>query len=85
MYLFLSGDDEPITKEQRELKKREFVIKEMVETERSYVTDLKAVVEDYMKEMRDPDSEIKISDDLKDGKDKIVFGNIQAIYEWHRE
>lgn len=25
-----------------------------------------------------------VPDDMK-GKDKIVFGNIQQIYDWHRE
>lgn len=29
--------------------------------------------------------EIPVPEDLKNGKDKIVFGNIEAIYEWHRE
>lgn len=24
-------------------------------------------------------------DDLKGGKERMVFGNIEAIYEWHRE
>jgi len=22
---------------------------------------------------------------LKDGKDRMIFGNIEAIFEWHRE
>ena len=73
------------TKEERELRRREFVIRELIETERSYVTDLKVIVEGYMPEMRNPDAEAKIPEDLKDGKDLIVFGNLQAIYEWHRE
>lgn len=29
--------------------------------------------------------EMPVPEDLKNGKDKIVFGNIEAIYEWHRE
>lgn len=74
-----------MTKEQRELHKRQFVVAEMVETERLYVRDLADVVEGYITEMRNPDSEIKMPEDLKDGKDKMVFGNLEAIYEWHRE
>ena len=35
--------------------------------------------------MRDPNSDIPIPEDLKNGKDKIIFGNIETIYEWHRE
>lgn len=74
-----------MTKEQRELHKRQFVVAELVETERLYVRDLADVVEGYITEMRNPDSEIKMPEDLKDGKDKMVFGNLEAIYEWHRE
>ncbi|KAB7506845.1 Kalirin [Armadillidium nasatum] len=74
------------SKEERELRRREFVIRELIDTERLYVSDLKVIVEGYMQEMRNPESaESKIPDDLKDGKDKIVFGNLEAIYEWHRD
>ena len=24
-------------------------------------------------------------DDLREGKDKIIFGNVEAIYNWHKE
>jgi len=73
------------------LRKRQFVIQEMIETERVYVRDLKDVVEGYITFMRSPpqltaeDEELLMPDDLKAGKDKMVFGNIEAIYEWHRE
>ncbi|XP_050733039.1 triple functional domain protein-like isoform X4 [Eriocheir sinensis] len=80
-----SPGDCDMTKEQRELHKRQFVVAEMVETERLYVRDLADVVEGYITEMRNPDSEIKMPEDLKDGKDKMVFGNLEAIYEWHRD
>lgn len=73
------------TLEQRELRKRHFVISELVETERHYVRDLQDVVEGYIAEMRDPESEMPMPEDLRDGKDKMVFGNLEAIYEWHRE
>ncbi|KAK7084957.1 hypothetical protein SK128_027775 [Halocaridina rubra] len=80
-----SPGDCDMTKEQRHLHKRQFVIAELVETERIYVRYLADVVEGYITEMRNPDSEIKMPDDLKDGKDKMVFGNLEAIYEWHRD
>lgn len=41
------------------------------------------VLQGYLNLMRN--EEIPIPEDLKNGKDKIVFGNIEAIYEWHRE
>ncbi|XP_035386506.1 triple functional domain protein isoform X3 [Electrophorus electricus] len=62
------------------LKKRHYVLLEMVETERDYVRDLGAAVEGYMCRMR----EEGVPDDMK-GKDKIVFGNIHQIYDWHKD
>lgn len=38
------------------------------------------VLQGYMVRMR----EDGVPDDMK-GKDKIVFGNIHQIYDWHRE
>lgn len=29
-------------------------------------------------------NEIPMPQDMEGGKDKIVFGNIQQIYEWHK-
>lgn len=86
------------------LQKRQYVLKELVDTERDYVRDLGLVVEGYMRLMQtsnscaaDNEQSDQISsdavvveappmpEDLKSGKDKIIFGNIEAIYEWHRE
>uniref|UniRef100_A0A8C2BG97 non-specific serine/threonine protein kinase n=1 Tax=Cyprinus carpio TaxID=7962 RepID=A0A8C2BG97_CYPCA len=57
-----------------------YVLLELVETERDYVRDLGAVVEGYMSRMK----EEGVPDDMK-GKDKIVFGNIHQIYDWHKD
>ncbi|KAI4898076.1 hypothetical protein NFI96_018077 [Prochilodus magdalenae] len=62
------------------LKKRHYVLLELVETERDYVRDLGSVVEGYMNRMK----EEGVPDDMK-GKDKIVFGNIHQIYDWHKD
>lgn len=67
------------------LRKRTFVLQELVDTEERYVRDLEMIVGGYMKMMIDPDCEIPMPDDLKDGKNKMVFGNIEAIYEWHKK
>jgi len=70
------------------LHKREYVMRELVETERDYVRDLSLVVEGYMTVMRDPEGagcDIPMPEDLRSGKDKMIFGNIELIYEWHRE
>uniref|UniRef100_A0A8C9R172 Trio Rho guanine nucleotide exchange factor a n=1 Tax=Scleropages formosus TaxID=113540 RepID=A0A8C9R172_SCLFO len=57
-----------------------YVLLELVETERDYVRDLGLVVEGYMARMK----EEGVPDDMK-GKDKIVFGNIHQIYDWHKD
>lgn len=67
------------------LRKRHYVLKELVETEEAYVRDLSQIVEGYMKMMRDPECEVPMPEDLRGGKDKMVFGNIEAIYDWHKE
>ncbi|KAB0795880.1 hypothetical protein PPYR_09941 [Photinus pyralis] len=68
-----------------QIRKRQFVLRELVETEDAYVRDLALIVDGYIATMRDPDCEIPMPEDLRGGKDKMVFGNIEAIFEWHRE
>ncbi|XP_012819809.1 triple functional domain protein isoform X3 [Xenopus tropicalis] len=72
--------DEMEEKKSSSLKRRHYVLQELVETERDYVRDLGYVVEGYMALMK----EDGVPDDMK-GKDKIVFGNLHQIYEWHRD
>uniref|UniRef100_W4VRC9 Putative triple functional domain ptprf n=1 Tax=Corethrella appendiculata TaxID=1370023 RepID=W4VRC9_9DIPT len=67
------------------LRKRMFALKELVGTEEQYVMDLSQIVNGYIAEIRNPNSTIPIPDDLKGGKERMVFGNIEAIYEWHRD
>ncbi|XP_013794519.2 triple functional domain protein-like isoform X1 [Limulus polyphemus] len=68
---------------EKALEKRRYVVQELLDTEEDYVKDLGSIVEGYMKVMKSGD--ISVPEDLKNGKDKIVFGNIEAIYEWHRD
>lgn len=68
-----------------QLRKRMFVLKELVDTEEAYVQNLAMLVDGYLTLMRDAECEIPMPEDLKDGKDKLIFGNIETIYEWHRE
>ncbi|KAM5157235.1 triple functional domain protein isoform 1-T1 [Mantella aurantiaca] len=72
--------DEIEEKKSSFLKRRHYVLQELVDTERDYVRDLSYVVEGYMAHMK----EDGVPDDMK-GKDKTVFGNIHQIYDWHRE
>uniref|UniRef100_A0A8K9WUL0 DH domain-containing protein n=1 Tax=Oncorhynchus mykiss TaxID=8022 RepID=A0A8K9WUL0_ONCMY len=57
-----------------------FVLNELVQTEKDYVKDLGIVVEGFMKTIEDKG----VPEDMK-GKDKIVFGNIHQIYDWHKD
>ncbi|KAI1243145.1 hypothetical protein IHE44_0000726, partial [Lamprotornis superbus] len=69
--------DEMEERKSSSLKRRHYVLQELVETERDYVRDLGY---GYMALMK----EDGVPDDMK-GKDKIVFGNIHQIYDWHRD
>ncbi|XP_020634051.3 rho guanine nucleotide exchange factor 25 isoform X2 [Pogona vitticeps] len=76
----------PASKEQEEeerrsaLEKSMFVLRELIETEKMYVEDLGQIVEGYMATM----NARGVPEGMK-GKDKIVFGNIHQIYEWHKD
>ncbi|KAM6948078.1 rho guanine nucleotide exchange factor 25 isoform 2-T2 [Lycodopsis pacificus] len=62
------------------LEKSIYVLTELIETERLYVEDLGLIVQGYMGTMVNQG----VPEDLK-GKDRIVFGNIHQIYDWHKE
>ncbi|XP_062397299.1 rho guanine nucleotide exchange factor 25 [Sardina pilchardus] len=62
------------------LEKSMYVLKELIETEKMYVDDLGLIVDGYMGTM----SSKGVPEDMK-GKDKIVFGNIHQIYDWHKD
>ncbi|XP_054643386.1 kalirin isoform X3 [Dunckerocampus dactyliophorus] len=62
------------------MRGRMFVLNELIQTEKDYVKDLGIVVEGFMKSIE----EKGVPDDMK-GKEKIVFGNIHQIYDWHRD
>ena len=63
------------------LKKRAFVLQELLETERDYVKDLAAICEDYLPNMK----EDTLPEGLQGKKDKVIFGNVQSIFEFHRD
>lgn len=75
------GSNESDTEQRNKaLRGRMFVVNEMVQSEKDYVKDLAVIVEGFMSRL-----EVRgIPEDMR-GKDKIVFGNIQQIYDWHRD
>uniref|UniRef100_A0A6Q2XXB2 Rho guanine nucleotide exchange factor 25 n=1 Tax=Esox lucius TaxID=8010 RepID=A0A6Q2XXB2_ESOLU len=64
----------------RTARKKEYIMSELLQTERVYVKDLQECIETYLWEMTSGSEEIpsRIAN-----KDDIVFGNIQDIYEFH--
>ncbi|XP_060618945.2 rho guanine nucleotide exchange factor 25 isoform X1 [Anolis sagrei] len=76
----------PASEEQEEeerrsaLEKSMFVLRELIETEKMYVEDLGQIVEGYISTMKARG----IPEGMK-GKDKIIFGNIHQIYDWHKD
>jgi RhoGEF domain len=68
-----------MTQEESARFKREYVLKELVETEQQYVQDLASVVEGYIANL----SSMELPEDLQ-GKDKIIFANIAQIHDFHR-
>ncbi|KAM7422458.1 hypothetical protein PAMA_010483 [Pampus argenteus] len=62
------------------LEKSIYVLTELIETERLYVEDLGLIVQGYMVSMTNQG----VPEDMK-GKDRIVFGNIHQIYDWHKD
>uniref|UniRef100_A0A3Q1B1E3 Rho guanine nucleotide exchange factor 25 n=1 Tax=Amphiprion ocellaris TaxID=80972 RepID=A0A3Q1B1E3_AMPOC len=57
-----------------------YVLTELIETERLYVEDLGLIVQGYMTTMTSQG----VPEDMR-GKDRIVFGNIHQIYDWHKD
>ncbi|XP_013406605.1 kalirin isoform X3 [Lingula anatina] len=72
--------DDPEAVKKKYLQKRQYVVLELIETERDYVKDLGSIIEGYMEEMKQG----HLPEDME-GKDKMIFGNIQQIFEWHRD
>ncbi|XP_068102370.1 kalirin isoform X10 [Hyperolius riggenbachi] len=62
------------------LRGRMFVLNELVQTEKDYVKDLGVVVEGFIRRIE----EKGLPEDMN-GKEKIVFGNIHQIYDWHKD
>lgn len=77
------GDDEA----SKAQIKRRYVLQELIETERDYVNHLGLIIDGYIQLIRNDgaDCDIQVPEDLKNGKEKIIFGNIETIYEFHKE
>jgi triple functional domain protein len=70
------------------IEQRSYRLQELLESEVKYVEDLQQAAT-YISYMRDSkgaeEVDIRMPDDLREGKDRMIFGNLENIYEWHRE
>ena len=84
-----NSTDQSADSVEKAILQRSYRLQELLESERVYVKDLEQCVDyiKYMRETKDTDdpNEISMPEDLKEGKDRMIFGNIEQIFEWHRE
>ncbi|XP_062271265.1 kalirin-like, partial [Scomber scombrus] len=77
----LSDPSHQISDEKRRsARKKEYIMAELLQTERVYVRDLQECIETYLWEMTSGSEDVPAG---LNNKDDIVFGNIQDIYEFH--
>jgi len=70
------------------IEQRSYRLQELLETELMYVTDLEqaATYITYMRDSKEAEeADIRMPDDLREGKDRMIFGNLESIFEWHRD
>ena len=62
-------------------QKREYIMAELLQTEKTYVRDLRECLEAYLREMTSGAEEEIPAGILN--KEHIIFGNLQELYEFH--
>uniref|UniRef100_A0A0K8SGP6 DH domain-containing protein n=1 Tax=Lygus hesperus TaxID=30085 RepID=A0A0K8SGP6_LYGHE len=65
----------------RSARRKEFIMAELLQTERTYVKDLETCIHVFLEEMRD-DNDVPAS---IAGKERFIFGNIEQIRDFHRD
>ncbi|XP_053211537.1 rho guanine nucleotide exchange factor 25-like isoform X2 [Panonychus citri] len=80
----LNAEANAAIEQERYEMRRNRLLQELITTEEDYVRHLASVINGYMNLMKN-DKPYPVPDDLRGGKARIVFGNIEAIYEWHRD
>ena len=83
-----NGANSEEEKRAKHMEQREYRVRELIESENDYVSDLGQCCQyiEFMRETKEEENpEIPMPPDLKQGKDRMIFGNMEVIYEWHRE
>ncbi len=62
--------------------KRGHVMRELIDSERSYVEELRAILDGYCAQMDNPALQALIPASLR-GRQDVLFGNMKQIYEFH--
>ncbi|KAL4217263.1 hypothetical protein ACF0H5_023714 [Mactra antiquata] len=79
--VFKQAPKELTEEKRRSARRREFIMAELLHTERTYVKDLETCVKCYLNEMQDPDNFMPTG---IQNKHKVIFGNMEEIYEFHK-
>lgn len=66
------------------LAKRRHVLNELIETEKTYVSQLADIVHGYQDKVDDPEMRHLVPDAVRSKKD-ILFGNLKDIYRFHKD
>lgn len=70
-----------IEQKRKSLTRKEFVMAELLTTERTYVQDLETCISVYLKGYRDATKSLPVG--IRD-KELIIFGNIEEIHKFHK-
>ncbi|XP_022248440.1 guanine nucleotide exchange factor DBS-like isoform X2 [Limulus polyphemus] len=72
----------PCSQQDMKNHKRGHVMTELIETEKTYVSELSSIIQGYKKEMDNPAMKDCIPGSLL-GKSDVLFGNMMEIYNFH--
>ncbi|KAH9522943.1 hypothetical protein DERF_006497 [Dermatophagoides farinae] len=66
----------------RSIRKKDYIMEELLRTERTYVEDLKLCIDTYLREFRlAGDNHLP---PFLQGKERLLFGNIEQIHDFHK-
>ncbi|KDR16954.1 Triple functional domain protein, partial [Zootermopsis nevadensis] len=63
-------------------RRKEFIMAELLQTERTYVKDLETCIKFFLDEMRSGSANVPAP---LQGKEDVIFGNMEEIYDFHND
>lgn len=64
---------------------RKCVVEELIKTEKDYIRDLSFIIDGYINIVNNPDSPIRRPESFNETRQKLLFGNIEHIYKFHKK